>query len=187
MRKDSGFTLIELIVTISVAAILVGIGIPSMTDLVKTNRRASAVNSLVSQMQLARSTAASRGVAVILCHSSDASSCSGQEDPDWAEGWILFIDNDQDGNPDATDDNGSMDAGEMQVSIATERDGVTMPGNQTSFTFSPGFQLGTAGTVAVCVDKENVNARWIAVGATGRPRLSETKAADDPDCTTLGP
>ncbi|HEX7048558.1 MAG TPA: GspH/FimT family pseudopilin [Gammaproteobacteria bacterium] len=187
MRKDSGFTLIELIVTISVAAILVGIGIPSMTDLMKTNRRASAVNSLVSQMQLARSTAASRGVAVSLCHSSNASSCSGQEDPDWAQGWVLFIDNNQDGNPDATDGNGNMDAGETLVSTGAARNGVTMPSNRTSFAFNPGFQLGTAGTVAVCVDKENVNARWIAVGTTGRPRLSKDRETDDPDCTTLGP
>lgn len=180
MRKDCGFTLIEILVTISIAAILVTIGIPSMIEFMETNRRAAAANTLVAEMQRGRSTAATGGVAVTLCHSGNATGCSGEADPDWAEGWILFTDEDGDS---------VFDAGDEVLSAARRRDGVTMPSNRSSFTFAPGFQQSatTLGTVAVCVNKENGDARWIVVSAIGRPRLKEIFATDDPDCTTLGP
>lgn len=189
MRKDSGFTLIELMVTISVAAILLTVGIPSMLDLIKTNRRAAAANSLVAEIQRARGTAASRGLVTMLCHSTDSSSCSGQADPDWANGWILFIDDNQDATNDPTDGNGIKDAGEDVVSTIAARNGVTMPSNRSEFRFNPGFQSsGTiAGTVAVCVEKNNASARWIVVSTLGRPRLKDAFGTGDPDCTSLGP
>lgn len=174
MSEQRGFTLIELMVAIAVLAILVSVGIPSMVDFVRTNRRAAAVNALVTDLQRARSTAASSGTDVVLCHSTNGTSCSGIPDPDWSAGWILFVDDNGDDVDDASDDNGGFDAGEELLSVGARRNGLTMPSNGTAFRFNPGFGMldsGSAGTVATCIEGED-NDRWIVVAPTGRPRLA---------------
>lgn len=178
MRKTHGFTLIELMVAISVAAILLTVGIPSMMDFLRNNRRAAAVNSLVADVQSARSEAANGGVTTVLCHSIDGTGCSGSTAPDWKTGWIAFIDDNQDGTSDATDNNGSLDAGERLLSTVAARGGLTMPSTVGAFSFNPGYITTiTGGTVGVCIDPAGGgNDRWIVVGPTGRPRLDTTNS-----------
>jgi len=86
--RERGFTLLELMMTVAVAAILVVVGIPGMRSLVQNNRAAAASNSLVSALNLARSEALKRGTSVSVCASSDGASCSS----DWAQGWIVATD-----------------------------------------------------------------------------------------------
>ena len=173
MRKDSGFTLVELMVAISVLAILLAVGVPSMIDFLQNSRRAAAVNSLVPHLQQARNTAATLGLPVVLCHSNDGTSCSNQGSPDWSAGWILFVDDNQNGVLDATDRNGEFDVGEALLSMDEGREGLTMPSNTGRFNFNPGFNSGTnAGTVAICIDGPGGgNDRWIVIGMNGRLRL----------------
>lgn len=88
MNNQRGFTLIELMVTITVLAVLLGIGIPSFRSMIENNRIAAASNDLVSALQLARSEAIKRGIPVVLCASSDQSSCSTATSPVWINGWV---------------------------------------------------------------------------------------------------
>lgn len=101
MKKNSGFTLIELMVTISVAAILAAVAIPSMQDLIARNQITSANNELVAATMYARSEAVLRGQSVRVCNSNTTTAssmssitCSG--DDSWASGWIVFVDADGD-------------------------------------------------------------------------------------------
>ena len=83
MRKRStarGFTLIELMVTITIAVILVGIGVPSFVTLVNSTRLRSASYDLVSDLLTSRSEAIRRNGAVTI--TPVASSSSG-----WKNGW----------------------------------------------------------------------------------------------------
>jgi type IV fimbrial biogenesis protein FimT len=88
-RDDSGFTLVELMVTIAVLAILLAIGIPAFASLIASNRLTSATNELIASLQTARTEALRRNVRVTVCPAAPgATACSG----DWRDGWIAFVD-----------------------------------------------------------------------------------------------
>jgi type IV fimbrial biogenesis protein FimT len=98
MRTHSGFSLIELLVTLAGAAILIAAATPSLSSFFRVNRVAGATNELVLSLQLARAEAARRGRPVSVCRSADGTTCSG----DWADGWIVFADANVTGTPSPT-------------------------------------------------------------------------------------
>lgn len=83
--SERGFTLIELIVTVAVLAILLSIAIPNYQTFVLNSRMASQTNDLVTALNLARSEAVKRAADVTVCASSNGTSCTGG----WAQGWIV--------------------------------------------------------------------------------------------------
>lgn len=109
--RPRGVTLIELLVTLAVVAILVAIGFPGMQEAFRTNRVSSFGNELLAAAAYARSEAIRRVGEVALCASPDptasgtdpeaaAATCSGV---DWSQGWIVFVDQDADGQRQATE------------------------------------------------------------------------------------
>lgn len=88
----AGFTLVELMVTVAVLAILVAVAVPSMADFSANNRLAAAKSAFSSTVALARTEAAKRGRPVIL--QAAAGGVAGNE---YAGGWGLYVDVDQDG------------------------------------------------------------------------------------------
>lgn len=84
-----GFTLIELMVTIAVIAVMVAITVPNLNNFMRSNRMTSQINSFVSALQLARSEAVKRGAHVVLCASSNQTTCNSTQ---WEQGWIVFVD-----------------------------------------------------------------------------------------------
>jgi type IV fimbrial biogenesis protein FimT len=97
MRFTKGFTLIELMVTVAVVAILATIAFPSFQSTIRSNRVAAANNEIVGMVNLARSEAIRSGQGAVVCGSSTGASCDGS----WALGVAAV--SDPDGNGDATD------------------------------------------------------------------------------------
>jgi len=89
---DSGFTLIEMIVTVSIVAILSSIAAPSFRGMLENNRATVEANELVSGLLLARSEALKRRNNVTLCTSIDQTTCAGNGETNFAKGWIVFQD-----------------------------------------------------------------------------------------------
>ncbi|OGU20181.1 MAG: pilus assembly protein [Hydrogenophilales bacterium RIFOXYD1_FULL_62_11] len=89
-----GFTLVELLVTLAVGAILLAIAIPGYAFLANTNKLAAVTNELVVALQLARSEAVKRGQRVTVCKSANASSSSAScsNAGGWQQGWLVFVD-----------------------------------------------------------------------------------------------
>jgi type IV fimbrial biogenesis protein FimT len=83
--KHSGFTLIELIVTVSIAAILLSMAIPSFIGTIASNRLTTNDNELVTALNIARSEAIKRGVQITLKRKGTTSQA-------WEEGWDVFVD-----------------------------------------------------------------------------------------------
>jgi len=102
MKKQNGFTLIELMVTLVVATILITVAVPGMRGMIESNKVVSAANSISSVMNLARSEAAKRSVNVTVCASNDSDQptpgCAGAS---WQVGWVVWADLDKDGNFDS--------------------------------------------------------------------------------------
>jgi type IV fimbrial biogenesis protein FimT len=84
-----GFTLIELMITVSLVAILLSVAIPSFREVIQNNRAASQANALLAAFNLARAEAVKRGEQVRVCPSSDQATCSGGSD--WTVGWIVQV------------------------------------------------------------------------------------------------
>jgi len=98
--RETGFTLVELMITLVVVGILLAAALPQLETFTKNNRLASQTNDLVAAIQLARTEAVKRGVNTVVCASTDQASCSGNN-ADWVSGWLVFSDFDLDDTVDA--------------------------------------------------------------------------------------
>lgn len=166
--RNKGFTLIELMVTIAIAAILVTAGVPAFNQFVQNSRMASQVNALVRALNIARSTAVEQRTTTVVCPSTDQVNCI--TDPSaWSKGWIVFADKNGDGK---------VEAGEL-LHVFPAVDG----GNKLTGTISAiGYQasgISTAsGQFTLCDSRGTAAARGVIVGAAGAVR---TVTNDDPN------
>jgi type IV fimbrial biogenesis protein FimT len=89
MQRETGFTLIELMVVICIVVMLVAIGVPAFTNITSSYRMSSEINSLLGDLQYARGEALREGQYVTVCAGTAAlTSCSGSNS--WSTGWIVF-------------------------------------------------------------------------------------------------
>ena len=82
-RVCKGFTLIELMITISILGILLGIGLPSFVTFINNNKITSEANDLIYSFHMARSEAIKRGTEVRIASMNGTS---------WADGWKVVAD-----------------------------------------------------------------------------------------------
>lgn len=99
-RAAPGFTLVEQIVAVAIAAILTGIAIPSMRGLLRRNRSLAATRAVTGALRATRMLSIERQRRTLLCPSRDGRRCSG--DAAWDQGWLIGIDRNGDGQPDGT-------------------------------------------------------------------------------------
>jgi len=91
--KSAGFTLIELIITVTLIGVVLSVGVPSFREILQSNRISVQTNELVATLNYARSEAVKRGINVTICKANvavNASTCAAGVD--WENGWIIFVD-----------------------------------------------------------------------------------------------
>jgi len=171
IRAQSGFTLIELIVVMAVAAILLGVGVPSFTSAIKNSRQSSTYQSIVGALYLARSEAVKRSNMITVCARKSATACD--TSADWKQGWIVFNEMPQLGN-----EIGRIDPGEAVLALYEEvKNDVVVEGmprgtnntlTQHFIQYGPqGFSNWRGGTIVICDDRKEKKAKAMNIVPTG--------------------
>ena len=169
--------MIELMVTISVLAILLMIAVPSFQSLVLNGRLTATTNDLASALAMARSEAVKRATRVTVCKSANtgAASPTCSAAANWRDGWIVFVDSATAGTVDGTDSGNILRVFQPTVSNGMAIDGGANFANWLSYLPSGG-SVGNGnlanGTFTVdfatCPSPATNMARTLVLNATGR-------------------
>ena len=163
MRRNAGFTLIELMTALALAGILAGIAVPSFNELLERQRASSAINALMAHMAQARMTAITYRRPAVLCPSSDGLSCVASTD--WSGGWMVFLDRNGNRQRDDSDPVVRVDLQptSRQLSVSSTR-------GRPQLRYLPdGRSAGTNLTLSLCNKRYELLGRVI-VNNMGRPR-----------------
>lgn len=108
MKRTSGFTIVELVVTLSVLAIIAAFAAPSFTGLMRSIRVDGDLSTVRTALTFARAEAINAQEFVTVCTSDDPAAATASlactEEVDWASGWIVFLDANDNQEFDAADD-----------------------------------------------------------------------------------
>jgi len=100
MRNMRGLTLLELVVTVAIVALVLGVGVPGMRTLIRDAQLSSLVSTYMHGFNSARYLAVTRHRQIALCVLNADNKCTGK----WAENPTLFFDDDRDGTLASRDD-----------------------------------------------------------------------------------
>lgn len=165
-----GFTLTELLVCLSVIAIITLVAVPPMRALSKRSRATSTTNALITHLHLTRSTAITRRVTTVMCPTTDGAACS--DSTDWGSGWLVFLDRSGTGRPDATAD--IVRAQQQPISASMQ---LSSTAGRTRIRYLPdGRSAGSNLTLSLCDDQGALLSRVI-VNNTGRVRSERASAS----------
>lgn len=179
----TGFTLIELMVTLAIAAILLTVAVPSFIQFQRNSELTTLTNYLVAAINAARAEAMKTGMNALVVTANN--------DTDWSKGWLVFVDIDSDGIYSAGD------------AIVMEQEAlpshITVSGTNT-IAASPsyvrysgsGFSKPKSGDLAnasINLSRNDVSStnysqiRRIKIAVTGRVRVCTPKSASDATCS----
>ena len=168
---SSGWTLVELLIGLSLAAMLVALALPFYGGWIADYQVRNHAELLAGTMNIARAEAIKRGRRVNLCKSADRRNCATAGG--WEAGYVVYVDADRDGD---------IDAGEAALRVqeaATQ--GITIRGNRPVADYVSYTSLGSArllngalqmGTFTVC--KSGRPAIDVVLANSGRARIQRT-------------
>jgi type IV fimbrial biogenesis protein FimT len=168
MKKNSGFTLLELLITVALISILAAFAIPSMRTFSQNDRLTTNINTMIGHLAYARSEAVKRHAQVSICISNDTLGCTGGN---WEDGWIVYVDADANGTFDAATVNEDI----LRVNQALDGNNTLAPtaAYTTQVTYdNRGFVTATGGFL-LCDDRSGDFGKTITISNTGRVRFQD--------------
>jgi len=187
MKRENGLTLVELLITLAVVAVIIAIGMPGLNKYAENNRSTAQVNLVSGTLSLARSEAIKRGLNVVVCSSNTTTTntpkCSGNTT--WQSGWLVFAD---------LDNNGVYDTSKANDALLAVNNGLnggltmytTNFANTNKVTFRANGSLvdggsPDSGTFVICpADKNTAHARAINITPVGAVNLAPTNSSHIP-------
>lgn len=172
MRRISGFTLFELLITLILATLIGAMALPALTSVIERNRLTEVSNALHQALRYARSEAVSRNARVTVCKTSDGLQCA--EKGGYEQGWVVFID---------VGVSGKLDGADIVLGVHEPRSNISVSGNgpvqkYISFVGSGASQFASgafqAGTITLCVGERSGK---LILSRTGRVRAEAHDAS----------
>lgn len=165
-QQQRGFTLVELLVTIVILAILSMLGIPSFTKFLREWQRDNVTGDFMTAVQTARAEAIKSSRKVVLCPSSNGTSCANGSD--WKSGWLAFVD---------TNGDEALDSGERLITVRSSAASVSsMTGSDSvkQLVFLPNGLTGSPATTIKVIPNGGTNLKLneITVNRVGRATLT---------------
>jgi type IV fimbrial biogenesis protein FimT len=180
MKVSAGFTLVELMVVITIVAMLLALGVPSYRYVTNSNRVSAEVNTLLGDLMFARSEAIKEGATVTVCPIPNPPANPPICNPgstEWDHGWIVT-------SPTVT-----PNVLRIQQAFANTTDSFLSNGGQTSITFDRyGFANATpaltnAGATIILKTTPATATAWIRCVEIGRGGMIETaRYKQDANC-----
>jgi type IV fimbrial biogenesis protein FimT len=176
-RRALGFTLIESLVVLAVAAVLVSLAIPAMSRMLARHRLVTAQLDLIASLGHARNLAIASGRRTLLCPSVDGVRCA--EDTHWERGWVV-------GNY-RSDKASQLDGPPLLVHGGYAHLVITSTSGRTRIRFQP---LGTSGgstvTFTLCRQGHPAEALAVKVSIVGRIAAAKADADQAARCAAGG-
>lgn len=164
-KRAAGFTLLELMITLAVLAIVTAIAFPNFQGVIRSNRVATTSNEMIASLSLARSEAirGTRGGGI--CASTAGAACDGAS---WDSGWIIWTD---------TNGNGTFDSGVDTVVRYIQGHPKLSVANAVNTTVrfdSRGRAVGGAQGFVITPNDDTYPSKSVCVTATGQIRGSNS-------------
>jgi type IV fimbrial biogenesis protein FimT len=175
--NSQGFTLIELLISVAILAMLLAVVSPAISNVMLDNRRNTQFHDFISDLTQARSEAARLNKRVVLCKTdgADFTQCSTDAGDTWADGWLIFADENED------DEFDTSDGDELLVTHQAITGGYTLQPTGANLkdwmAYRPTGEFsgsgGNSGTIQLCAPGDaQEDARYVALTGVGRPRVS---------------
>jgi type IV fimbrial biogenesis protein FimT len=172
--KSRAFTLLEMMITVSIIAVLLSLGIPAFQNFALKQRLNAAVTALHNDLLLARNQAIHRNVQVIACPWDAGGGCTGVAD--WSEGWAVFGDRNEDRN---------YQEDEILLRRGQGLENVIIHGtaSRPTLRFYPnGTAPGSNGSISICGLGGPPQARKLVISNLGRIRRDLAPSLDEAHC-----
>lgn len=168
MKHQKGVTLIELMITISIIAIILTSVAPSIQSILIKNRIVAEINELSSLIQYARHQAIDEQAQIIVCPSTDYENCG----TDWNDPKIVFIDTNNDGaRNDASE--------ELLVASTAIASTHIMTGPAITLQFEDTGEANVSSEILLCHDNKDAEyARSLSITLQGRVKMSTDSDRD---------
>jgi len=173
-RTSAAFTVLEMLTTLGVLAILLVIGVPTLTEYGLRQRMNASINALHTDLTLARSEAIQLNTQVVACPGNRATGCL--DSNDWSQGWIIFSDLNGDKQLQALENIHRAEPALEQLLV------LSTPGRRLIRFYPNGSAPGSNGSISFCDRRGPENARRLVISTVGRIRREEAPALDPEDC-----